>query len=192
MKVRMTLASIASIFFMSGALAYSDTRGQQFFDEEYVENNLVRISEDGRYSERIRTEFPKRINPPGVRVFVFSPRYRGWAAYLPDGTRVGYGKANGGSHWCSEIGRPCRTPVGTFQVLSKGSPGCVSNKYPLPSGGAPMPYCMRFHGGYAIHGSPGISNNNSSHGCIRVHTPAARWLSNNFMRIGTRVKIMGY
>ena len=43
-----------------------------------------------------------------------------------------------------------------FSVKRKGLPSCVSSKFPLGKGGAPMPYCMFFRGGYAIHGSPRI------------------------------------
>ncbi len=55
-----------------------------------------------------------------------------------------------------------------------------------------MPYCMFFTGNYAIHGSPRISNRNGSHGCIRVTTTAARWLSQHFLRHGTRVVVLPY
>jgi hypothetical protein len=134
----------------------------------------------------------RRFNSGGERVFVFSPRYKQWGAYDRDGYRVSGGIANGGSDYCSDLGRRCHTPVGVFRVRSKGSPGCVSNKFPLGRGGSPMPYCMFFRGGYAIHGSPYISNRNGSHGCIRVHTHAARWLHRYFMRPGTKVIVLPY
>ncbi len=135
---------------------------------------------------------PQRFNTGGERAFVFSPRHKMWAAYDSDGYLVASGKANGGAAYCPDIGRPCRTPGGTFRVRSKGSPSCVSSKFPVGVGGAAMPYCMFFHGGYAIHGSPYISNRNGSHGCIRVRTSAAKWLSHNFMRGGTKVVVLPY
>lgn len=55
-----------------------------------------------------------------------------------------------------------------------------------------MPYCMFFRGNYAIHGSPDVPNYNASHGCIRVLPSAARWLSRNFIRIGTTVIVRSY
>lgn len=135
---------------------------------------------------------PRQIPPPGERTFVFSPRYKAWAAYDENGYRLAGGRANGGSSYCADLGRACRTPVGSFRVYSKGSPNCVSRKFPVGRGGAPMPYCMFFRGGYAIHGSPYISNINGSHGCIRVTTSAAQWLHSDFIKPGTRVKVLPY
>lgn len=135
---------------------------------------------------------PDQIKPHGEKVFIFSPKHLRWAAYDRHGNLVNEGKANGGSHWCRDVGRPCRTPRGVFRVHTKGSSYCRSSKYPRPRGGAPMPYCMYFKGGYAIHGSPQIGNRNSSHGCIRVKTDKARWLSENFITKGTKVIVWSY
>ena len=129
----------------------------------------------------------------GERVFVFSPRELQWAAYDEDGYRVASGKANGGKSYCPDVGRSCKTPVGVFRVLSKRGAGCTSSKYPVGKGGAPMPYCMYFHkAGYAIHGSPHISNKHGSHGCIRVTTDAAKWLHKYFIKPGTKVIVHSY
>ena len=142
-----------------------------------------------------RRAFPNEMTPaPGRRVFLFSPKHLAWGAYEADGTLVGYGRASGGSDWCKALGRPCRTPAGVFSVKSKGEYECYSSKYPLPKGGAHMPYCMFFFGGYAIHGAPPgyVPDYNASHGCIRITTNAARWLRDNFMQIGTRVQVTSY
>jgi hypothetical protein len=45
----------------------------------------------------LKRAFPYRISPPGVRLFIFSPRKKAWAAYLPNGKLVGYGRASGGA-----------------------------------------------------------------------------------------------
>jgi lipoprotein-anchoring transpeptidase ErfK/SrfK len=136
---------------------------------------------------------PKQLTTSaGERMFVFAPRLRMWAAYDKSGNRVAFGRANGGSDFCQDLGHKCYTPIGTFRVQSKGSASCISKKFPLPRGGAPMPYCMHFGGGFAIHGSPGISYVNGSHGCIRVTTPAAAWLSHNFINHGTKVVVLSY
>ena len=133
-----------------------------------------------------------QIKPPGEKVFVFSPRLKRWAVYAPNGSRIAWAPANGGSNWCADLGRSCRSPVGHFRIQSKGSAGCKSSRYPRPNGGAPMPYCMFFNGNYAIHGSPQISNRNGSHGCVRVTTTAARWLHANFLGHGTKVIVLPY
>lgn len=124
--------------------------------------------------------------------FVFNPRAHTWTAINDAGHVVRSGRASGGAGYCKDIHRSCRTPVGTFRVWSKGSASCRSSRYPLPHGGARMPYCMFFSKYYAIHGSDDVPNYNASHGCIRVHPGDAHWLSSNFIHIGTTVKVKSY
>jgi len=136
-------------------------------------------------------------NPPGPYfnskgTFVFSPRQLTWYAFDPDGTIAASGRASGGQHYCADVGRGCKTPIGRFSVHRKGDVTCISNKYPLGGGGARMPYCMFFHGGYAIHGATNVPNYNASHGCIRVFPGDAAWLSQNFIRHGTTVIVKPY
>ena len=138
------------------------------------------------------SHLPQHVQAPGERLFIFSPHLLRWAAYDAEGYLVASGKANGGASYCAELGRPCHTPVGVFRVQSRGDAYCISKRFPLGEGGAPMPYCMYFGGGYAIHGSPYISDNNTSHGCIRVHTPAAAWLHHYFLHPGTKVMVLPY
>lgn len=138
--------------------------------------------------------FPERIDPPGKRLFIFSPKLLAWGAYSPEGSLVGYGRASGGANWCKDTKRPCRTPAGNFAIRSEGEYDCESGKYPLPNGGAHMPYCMFFLPNYAIHGAPPeqVPDYNASHGCIRVTTVAAKWLRDHFIEIGTKVKVTSY
>lgn len=143
-----------------------------------------------------------QISPPGEKVIIVDPRKHVWGAYSADGTLVRWGTATTGSTWCRDLHRPCRTKAGTFRIYSLGSAGCKSSKFPLPRGGAPMPYCMFFNGGQALHGSPSshVVAANASHGCVRMHVGDARWLrfefvdgpnSENGYR-GTRVIIKSY
>lgn len=141
---------------------------------------------------------PAKIKSTGVRTFVFSPRYRRWAVYDANGNRVSHGVANGGAHYCRDVGRSCRTPRGTFRVISKRGPNCRSSRYPIKRvrgrivrGGAPMPYCTFFSKDYGIHGYPKLVNANVSHGCIRVSIKAARWLQ-NYLPIGAKVIVWSY
>lgn len=132
----------------------------------------------------------KNISAKG-RVFVFNPNRLQWTAYA-EGRPVASGRASGGQHYCRDIHRGCKTPIGHFHVTSKGSASCISTKFPIGRGGAPMPYCMFFHGGYAVHGSYDVPNYNASHGCIRVPPGDAQWLSHNFMQTGTAVVVLPY
>jgi len=127
-----------------------------------------------------------------TNAFVFNPRKKRWYAYGRNGRIIKSGRASGGASYCRDVRRACRTPRGHFRIISKRGPGCRSSRYPLGRGGAPMPYCMFFSKYYAIHGSYDVPNRNASHGCIRVKPAAARWLSKNFIRIGTRVVVLPY
>lgn len=124
--------------------------------------------------------------------FIFSPKTRVWKAINENGTVVKSGVGSGGMGYCPDIRRSCRTPVGTFHVMSKGGAGCKSTRYPVGRGGAKMPYCMFFTKLYAIHGSYELPNHNASHGCIRIRPSDASWLSRYFIRIGTKVIVKPY
>nr|WP_058522968.1 L,D-transpeptidase [Legionella birminghamensis] len=135
-------------------------------------------------------------NGPYINVasntFIFNPRKLSWVAVSSNGKVVRSGKASGGSHYCRDIRRSCKTPSGTYRIFSKSGAGCRSSRYPLGKGGAPMPYCMFFSKYYAIHGSPDVPNYNASHGCIRVRPGDAKWLNQNFIKIGTKVIVQPY
>lgn len=124
--------------------------------------------------------------------FIFNPNTLSWKAINEQGKVVRTGRGSGGRGYCPDIHRGCKTPSGVYHVISKGGSGCRSSRYPVGRGGAPMPYCMFFSKYYAIHGSPDVPNRNASHGCIRVRPSEARWLSNNFVRVGTKVVVHPY
>lgn len=124
--------------------------------------------------------------------FVYNPKTLKWQAIDQDGHVVRTGQGSAGRRYCPDIHRSCRTPTGTYTILSKGGPDCRSSRYPLGKGGAPMPYCMFFTKYYAVHGSPDVPAYHASHGCIRVKPSDARWLSRYFMHIGTRVVVKPY
>lgn len=121
------------------------------------------------------------IRSHGEKVLVIDPREHAYGAYDASGRLLRSGTATAGANWCRDIGRPCRTKSGTFRIFSRGGSGCVSRKYPVGKGGAPMPYCMFFNGGQGIHGSYQVVRGNISHGCVRVHVPDAYWLRFNFV-----------
>ncbi|WP_165474684.1 L,D-transpeptidase [Legionella nagasakiensis] len=126
-----------------------------------------------------------------VNTFIYNPKTLRWKAVKNDKV-IRTGKGSGGSHYCRDIKRSCRTPSGTYRIISKRGASCRSSRYPVGKGGAPMPYCMFFSKYYAIHGSPDVPNHNASHGCIRVKPSDARWLNQNFMNIGSKVIVKPY
>ena len=124
--------------------------------------------------------------------FIYNPRTLTWSAVSDGGRVIRSGHGSGGRAYCPDIHRSCRTPSGTYHVMSRGGPECRSGRYPVGRGGAPMPYCMFFSRYYAIHGSPDVPNHNASHGCIRVRPSDARWLNQNFIKVGTPVIVKPY
>ena len=155
---------------------------------------------DGSPFATANAPIPEYITPQGEKVIVVDPREHIYGAYNAKGKLIRWGLATGGSDVCSDTGGNCRTHTGTFRLYSLGSDACVSNKYPYPTGGASMPYCMYFHGGEAIHGSDDIEYDNVSHGCVRVHVSDAKWLRYHFVEgpmqangfRGTKVIIKSY
>lgn len=136
---------------------------------------------------------PSQTTQPATQKrFVFNPQLHRWFAYDELGKEIASGNASGGKDWCADIGASCRTPAGEYYVSSKKGPGCKSSQFPIGKGGAPMPYCMFFHQGIAIHGSNDVPDRNASHGCVRVETKDAKWLSENFIEIGTRIVVEPY
>lgn len=124
--------------------------------------------------------------------FVYNPRSLQWSAIGDNGKIIRTGRGSGGRSYCPDIHRSCRTPSGTYSIMSKGNAACRSSRYPVGKGGAPMPYCMFFSKYYAIHGSNDVPNRNASHGCIRVTPSDAQWLHRNFIRVGTKVVVKPY
>jgi lipoprotein-anchoring transpeptidase ErfK/SrfK len=141
------------------------------------------------YAARI----PSSINTH-EKTIVIDPNVHVWGAYNSNGNLVRAGLATAGADWCADIKRRCHTKSGSFRIASLGSASCKSSIYPLPHGGAPMPYCMFFNGNQGLHGSPSsvVVEGNLSHGCVRVRIPDAEWIRFNFANVGTKVIVKPY
>lgn len=124
--------------------------------------------------------------------FVFDPALNKWFAYDEEGDLIASGPAAGGADYCPDVGKKCRTVVGEFKAISRKGANCKSSIFPVGKGGAPMPYCTFFQGGYAVHGSYQPLTSNVSHGCVRVDPDDAKWLYENFLYLGTRIIILPY
>ena len=103
-----------------------------------------------------------------------------WGAYDEKGELINWGPVSGGKKWCPDVGHRCLTPTGDFSILYKGGARCKSSRFPVGRGGAPMPYCMFFKKGYALHGSPQVPGYPASHGCVRMFSEDAKWLNETF------------
>lgn len=132
--------------------------------------------------------FDHQIAPPGEKVVVVNLKELAFGAYSSQGKLVHWGPVSGGKNWCPDTNSACHTVTGDFRVYAKRGKHCVSNKFPVEviGGGAPMPYCMFFHGGYALHASTTVPGYNASHGCVRMFYKDARWLSKYFVSHGAK------
>ena len=135
---------------------------------------------------------PSQIDPPGEKMVVVDPIEHAWGAYDANGTLIRSGLASAGADWCADMNSECHTDIGSFRIMSLGSSSCKSPSFPLPDGGAPMPYCMYFTESQALHGSNNVVHGNISHGCVRLHVGDAKWLRFNFVETGTLVVIRPY
>jgi lipoprotein-anchoring transpeptidase ErfK/SrfK len=135
---------------------------------------------------------PKQIDPRGEKMVLVDPVEHAWGAYDANGTLIRSGLASAGANWCHDMQSECHTVTGSYRIRSLGSSNCKSPSFPLPKGGAPMPYCMYFTKYQALHGSNEVVPGNISHGCVRMHVSDARWLRYNFVEQGTLVVIEPY
>ena len=146
-----------------------------------VPNNLRSLS----YASL--SPFSSRYATNGQRMMVVNLSKQAFVVYDERGDYVHWGPISAGKGWCHDVGS-CNTITGKFKIYRKQGAGCKSSKYPLPNGGAPMPYCMHFKGGFAIHGST-LPGYHASHGCIRLFNDDAKWLNQHFMKMGTPVVV---
>lgn len=133
--------------------------------------------------------FEREIAPYDGKAIVIDLSDLAFGAYDENGVLQKWGPISGGKNWCSDVGRGCRTPVGSYEVYSRRGANCVSYKFPIGKGGAPMPYCMFFKGGFAMHGSPKVPGYHASHGCVRMFTEDAKWIDREFSN-GEKLKVI--
>jgi len=130
--------------------------------------------------------FPSYITEKGRfnRVYV-NQRKMAWGAYDAGGKLIKWGPISAGKGYCRDVkGGNCKTPFGSYTAFRKEGGGCESTAFPVGEGGAPMPYCIFFNKGYALHGSPIVPGYNASHGCVRMYEKDARWLNYSFVELG--------
>ena len=145
--------------------------------------------------------FQKQIDSSDEKVIMVDPEEKAWGAYDRSGLLIRWGPVSAGSNWCRDIEEACHTHPGSYRIFTLGNSSCYSTKFPLPDGGAPMPYCMYFNNGQALHGEPnGLPGYNASHGCVRLYVNDAEWLRYDFVEgpnsdnefRGTRVIVNDY
>lgn len=138
--------------------------------------------------------FAQQIRSFGMKTIIVSPAILAWGAYTSTGELVKWGPISAGKDYCPDVDRYCRSKTGVHMLYEKRGAGCISTKFPVDEGGgAPMPYCMFYYEGYALHGSPQVPGYHASHGCIRLFTEDARWLNKEFVDVGeTKVIVLPY
>jgi hypothetical protein len=134
--------------------------------------------------------FPRQLeDSKGRSEVIVDLSDQAFGAYSAKGELIYWGPISGGKRYCSDTQSYCGTAKGSFRVTRKQGPECVSSKFPLETdGGAPMPYCMHFFRGFAMHGAL-LPGKHASHGCVRLFQSDAAWLSKSFIKIGTPVTV---
>ncbi len=178
------IALACAISFLLSSCAYHSAYNQQTIS-----------TDEPQYEPAPPPDYSTRL--PGhiathEKVIVIDPSVHAWGAYNANGDLIRSGLATAGNSWCPDIKRSCRTRVGTFRIQSLGSFDCKSTLYPLPRGGAPMPYCMFFNGNQGLHGSYNVVEGNVSHGCVRVSVSDAEWIRHDFATVGTKIIVRPY
>jgi lipoprotein-anchoring transpeptidase ErfK/SrfK len=125
--------------------------------------------------------FPLKIQGVNEKIIIVDQDKLAWAAYDAQGQMVKWGPIASGRDKCPDSARACRTLTGMYRVFSKENEKCKSDVFPIGKGGAPMPYCMYFHKGFALHGSSDMPGYRASHGCVRMFTRDAKWLNETFV-----------
>ena len=105
----------------------------------------------GQSHSNYASRLPQAINSSQNTIYV-NPNVHAWGAYS-NGKLVYAGLATAGADYCPDIGRRCHTVSGTYHIYKLGNEECRSRTYPVGKGGALMPYCMFFSGGFSLHGS---------------------------------------
>jgi hypothetical protein len=129
---------------------------------------------------------------PDRKLLIYDPKLLAFGAYDNDGRLLRWGPGVGGASYCADIGRSCRTKTGVTFIRHKRGRYARSNRYPLPNGGAPVPYFMEFWPQYGFHASANVPGRHASHGCVRLFFEDARWLNEEFAEIGTKVIVRPY
>lgn len=199
-KIRLAILSVTLPCLLASCASYVPQATVDLPDQTSVtpleNSNTIPTATNDAESDNAMcgSRLPMHFNTKGEKAVVVDPNAHAWGAYDKDGNLIRAGIATSGADWHKDFKGPARTAVGTFRVKSLGDESCVSSKYPKPNGGGPMPYCMFFHGGQALHGSPpgGIVDSNESHGCVRMHVGDAEWLRYNFVKVGTKVVVLPY
>jgi lipoprotein-anchoring transpeptidase ErfK/SrfK len=156
-------------------------------------HTVKQIAIPQNYADRHHMEFSPfqpHIPASASKIIMVKLSQQAWGAYDTEGNLVRWGKASGGRDFCPTINRPCKTIKGKFSIIRKHGANCKSSKYPVGKGGAPMPYCMFFHGGFAIHGSNDLPGYHASHGCVRTLIGDAKWLNEEFIGNNKQVSVI--
>ena len=135
---------------------------------------------------------PLYRNTAHVKEVVVDLKKHAFGAYNAQGQLVSWGPIASGRAVCPvRTHRSCATRPGSFAVFKKRGVSCYSRTYPLKTkGGAPMPYCMFFDGGRALHASRLMGFVNQSRGCVGMFVEDAKWLNEKFVEMRTKVVVI--
>ena len=134
---------------------------------------------------------PTHMDTHGRKIVYIDLRLFAFGAYDAHGKLLYWGPVSSGRKKCYNTNGNCSTATGYFRIFRIEGKDCISHEYPLEThGGDPMPYCMYFHGGTAMHYSTLSGFINRSAGCVRMFKADAKWLNKVFVKLGTEVIVI--
>jgi len=134
---------------------------------------------------------PTHMDTHGRKIVYIDLRLFAFGAYDAHGKLLYWGPVSSGRKKCYNTNGNCLTATGYFRIFRIEGKDCISHEYPLEThGGDPMPYCMYFHGGTAMHYSTLSGFINRSAGCVRMFKADAKWLNKVFVKLGTEVIVI--
>jgi len=82
--------------------------------------------------------FPQQLDEPtGKSHILVDLSDQAFGAYDASGQLVYWGPMSGGKGYCEDTNSYCRTAKGSFRIIRKQGPECVSSKFPLETDGVP-------------------------------------------------------
>ncbi|HLB56450.1 MAG TPA: L,D-transpeptidase [Coxiellaceae bacterium] len=133
---------------------------------------------------------PKHIDTHGQKEVYVNLSLFAFGAYDKTGKLIYWGPVSSGRKKCFDTNGICSTATGNFRVFRMEGKNCISHEFPMEThGGYPMPYCMYFHNGTALHYSTLSGFINRSDGCVRMFKADAQWLNKKFVKLGTLVVV---
>jgi hypothetical protein len=165
---------------------------------------FVAVPKDKKKTFADFSPFPQKTELHKEAFIIFDPERLALGLYDEKGLLVRWMPAIGGRDRCLDTWKKCHTVTGKFKIEFIGDENSRSHLYPIgcpkKEPCAPMPHFVGFHQCYprermcfyGFHSSNRMEGKHASHGCVRLFLDDAKWLNQNFAKLGMRVITLPY